>query len=96
MSEYLEEGFEDWLRDLPAEFLAELYGIFVNNSLGGNILSSLDGNDLTYVGPLNSVTPISESIKFVLKPKPITEYDIGKLDSILRDNGVEEKPEENA
>lgn len=100
MSEYLEEGFEDWLRNLPIEFINDMYAMWKSNQLAdSDTLASITGDDLTYVGPLNMSIPFNvefrEVVNFVRKPKrkrikPITEEDIKKLNSILRDNGIEE------
>lgn len=103
MSEYLEEGFEDWLRDLPIEFINHMYSLWQTNMLLENeddMLCSLGGSDLTYVGPLNTDKPLSEAISFIIRPaerhpekrqsRPISRNDIQKLNSILRDNGIEE------
>lgn len=93
MSDYLEEGFEDWLRDLPIDFLQYLYQTWQMNNRMDDVVASLNGSDLTYVGPLNTDRPIAEAINFIIKPKkikPISNRDIHKLNSILKDNGIEE------
>lgn len=98
MSEYLEEGFEDWLRSLPIEFINDMYAMWKSNQLAdSDTLASITGDDLTYVGPLSTDKPLSEAISFIIRPhkqsksvKPISKRDIQKLNSILRDNGIEE------
>lgn len=93
MSEYLEEGFEDWLKDLPIDFINHLYSIWLLNN--DDTLASIDGADLTYIGPLETFS-IQSAIQFIRQPpkqkkvRGISNADIKRLDSILKDNGIEE------